>query len=277
MQLCRHFGGEVVNADALQVYEGLEIITNKAWDDATTSSHNTNTNTNTNANTNTTTTNASAMQWITPYHNWYQPSAAELGGARHHLLGIAPHEGAQQHIHSSLSSSASSASSSASSSSSSSNQNVCDGVIPWCAAAAETIREIQSRNILPVVCGGTNYYIETLIWGQTVDILDEKCCKENEEELHQLNKKETCKLFEQLKIIDPEMADKLHPNDRRKILRSLEIFFQTGEKQSQILKKQKEIPTSTHPRYDVCVLCCDSQEEILDKRVDDRSIHSNCF
>lgn len=71
--------------------------------------------------------------------------------------------------------------------------------------------------------------------------------------------------FEKLKEIDPMMAEKLHPNDKRKIKRSLEIFLQTGTKQSAFLQN-----LSHTLRYNVCMIWVDTKKPILYQRLDQR-------
>lgn len=48
--------------------------------------------------------------------------------------------------------------------------------------------------------------------------------------------------FEQLNSVDPERAAELHPNDTRKIARSLQVFRTTGKKHSELLKEQRQQP-----------------------------------
>ena len=77
---------------------------------------------------------------------------------------------------------------------------------------------------MPVICGGTNYYIESLLWNVLVDSPSKKTNSEEEvfEEWNELNNKD---LYLKLCEIDPERAHELHPNERRKILRSLQGKF----------------------------------------------------
>jgi tRNA dimethylallyltransferase len=79
---------------------------------------------------------------------------------------------------------------------------------------------------MPVICGGTNYYIESLLWrvlldhdgidGNTVESVQSKKAKFDDQD------QSTADLYEQLKKVDPHRANELHPNERRKIVRSLE-------------------------------------------------------
>ena len=81
---------------------------------------------------------------------------------------------------------------------------------------------------MPVICGGTNYYIESLLWDvlvetkgdtSTMEPITKKFKDDDVNEEAELDSKE---LYEKLKQIDPDRANELHPNERRKIVRSLQ-------------------------------------------------------
>ena len=93
------------------------------------------------------------------------------------------------------------------------------------------IDEIRAIGKMPVICGGTNYYIESLLWNVLVDQSKDDSTVEHinkrlktDDEHEDLDSHE---LHEKLQQIDPERANELHPNERRKILRSLQgtLFF----------------------------------------------------
>lgn len=91
-------------------------------------------------------------------------------------------------------------------------------------------KEIFSRNHIPIVCGGTGFYIRHFLFGlpQTPESNSEirnKLQKRIETEGNEA-------LYAELKIVDPESADKIHINDSYRICRSLEIFYTTGKKRS---------------------------------------------
>ena len=92
---------------------------------------------------------------------------------------------------------------------------------------------------MPIIVGGTNYWIEALLWKNLVSPgigFKRKIDDDYEEELRHLNpdvrefikddsmaetmlQMESQKLFEYLKVIDPDTAKRLHPNNKRKIMR----------------------------------------------------------
>lgn len=80
---------------------------------------------------------------------------------------------------------------------------------------------------MPIVVGGTNYYIESLLWKVLVDDPGSKPGDKPLEDLDPIPKKPRIEeevltneqLYKKLQELDPDMARKLHPNNRRKILR----------------------------------------------------------
>jgi tRNA dimethylallyltransferase len=98
--------------------------------------------------------------------------------------------------------------------------------------ATRTIAEIRKRGNLPVIVGGTGLYLRALTEG-VVEIeepdfaLREKLEKEAEEVGSE-------QMHARLKTIDPLEAAKIHPNNRVKIIRALEIFYLTGKTKSEL-------------------------------------------
>ncbi len=101
---------------------------------------------------------------------------------------------------------------------------------------------------MPIVVGGTNYYIEALLWHVLVD--REKGGEEEVERFrkalcHDLSDEALAGLsneraHELLRVVDPGRAACLHENDRRKVLRSLQVFWQNGRPHSAILEVLKQ-------------------------------------
>lgn len=78
-----------------------------------------------------------------------------------------------------------------------------------------------------MVVGGTNYYIQSLLWNNTTIGKRERSPSPVTEEVNpnfpELDELDTNELYERLSKVDPVMANKWHPSDRRKILRSLKV------------------------------------------------------
>lgn len=81
-----------------------------------------------------------------------------------------------------------------------------------------------SENVTPIIVGGTHMYLKALIWKSIID--SETCSSVNpsikDEEYSNFTNEE---LLEQLSKIDPERALSLNINDRRKIIRGIEVNF----------------------------------------------------
>ena len=135
--------------------------------------------------------------------------------------------------------------------------------------AKDKILDIVKRNKNPIVVGGTGLYLNSLLYGikyeNNIDLdyrktLEEKI-KNNPEELE--------KLYEELKSIDFQTAEKISPIDSRRIIRALEIFKTTGETKSEIETKNR-MNNFENIEFKLFVLNMDREElyERINKRVD---------
>lgn len=78
----------------------------------------------------------------------------------------------------------------------------------------------MSRKKLPIIVGGTNYYIEALLWQILIDDPEESSDNDQQTKKPRLNTSETNEeLHKKLAQVDPKMAQCLHPNNRRKVIR----------------------------------------------------------
>lgn len=190
--IARRFGGEVISADSMQVYRGLDIGTGK----------------------------------LTP---------EERRGVPHHLL------------------------------------DCCDPRDTFSAgafqrAADAAIAEIISRNLLPIVCGGTGLYFRALMQGLApVGEPDH----ELRERLRQMaGRFGLAAMYRLLARLDPSTAQRLPAGDRQRILRALEYRFGTGTPLSQAIAEQP----FAEERYDTVkiglALTRAQQRERIARRVD---------
>ena len=94
--------------------------------------------------------------------------------------------------------------------------------------AKEKINEISARGKLPVVVGGTGLYISSLL--DNTSFIDEETDlqlrKDLEKEFDVVGAEE---MLSRLREIDPDTAKRLHPNDRRRIIRAFEVWHTTGQ------------------------------------------------
>ncbi|KAM0340871.1 hypothetical protein ACHAPU_010287 [Fusarium lateritium] len=198
VELATRLNGEIINADAMQLYHGLPIITNKI-------------------------------------------TTEEQRGIPHHLLG-----------HISL------------------DEQPWD-VDNFKREAIRTIREIRGRGRLPILVGGSQYYVDPILFKEVIldDIeLDttksfpilQECA---EVMLHELRK------------VDPVMAERWHPKDRRKIQRSLEIYLRSGKRASEHYAEQQARKEAAQQEADKqpwenLLFWVYSEREVLRERLDKR-------
>ena len=93
----------------------------------------------------------------------------------------------------------------------------------------EILKSNEEKNILLV--GGTGLYIDSVVRGLSALPESDLAIREK------LMSEDGNKLFEILKEIDPESAESIHPNNKRRVERAVEVFYQTGEKFSVLSKK----------------------------------------
>lgn len=194
VELATRFRGEVVNADSMQLYSGLPIITNK----------------------------------LPPPEQRRVP---------HHLLGhIAPDEP------------------------------------PWDVdrfrrEALKVLGEVRRRGSLPIVIGGTNYYIDALLFPD-VTLADVHAAPTGP---FPILDEPTNVLLRELRRHDPVMADRWHPNDWRKIKRSLEICLHIGRPASQLYAEQEERRVAaSRQSWDKLLFWVHSDRDVLKERLDRR-------
>ena len=112
--------------------------------------------------------------------------------------------------------------------------------------AHKVIKEIASRGKLPVMCGGTGLYINSVVDDVTFGDFDTDYALR--EELDALAKREGAqRLLDILSEFDPESAARLHPNNLRRIIRAIEFYRVTGVTISAHQKMTKERDSRYEP------------------------------
>lgn len=152
-------GGEIVSADSMMVYRGMDIGTAK-------------------------------------------PSASEMRGVPHHLIDVA-------------------------------DPDEEFNVARYQRLAGEGITGILGRNRLPLLVGGTGLYIRSVAEDYRFGVQADRRLRNRLQETAELYG--TARLHRHLAVVDPVAARRLHPNDQRRIIRALEVYYQSG------------IPFSRHP------------------------------
>ena len=130
--------------------------------------------------------------------------------------------------------------------------------------AEKAIEEILEKGKTPIIVGGTGLYVDSLIYGiEYPEIkLDEKYRKQLEETVE----KEGLQLYEKAKKIDKLAMEKISPNDKKRIIRVLEIYKATGKTKTEqeIESRKKEI------KYDYKVFAINMDREKLYERINKR-------
>lgn len=155
--------------------------------------------------------------------------------------------------------------------------------------ASNVIQEIRSRGRLPIIVGGTHYYTQSLLFEDSLvndqvdggDQVPTELSNQDISDKFPILDGPTETMIERLREVDPVMADRWHPNDRRKIRRSLEIFLLTGKRASDVYAEQLEIKSSNRKMEsaeegpsqsisDTLLFWVHSDSEVLKNRLDNR-------
>ena len=131
--------------------------------------------------------------------------------------------------------------------------------------AEKAIEEILAKGKKPIVVGGTGLYIDSLIYGiEYQDIeLDEKYRQELED---RAQKEGLQKLYEEARELDPQAIQKISSNDKKRILRILEIYKATGKN-----KTEQEIQSRKNGvKYDYKVFAINLERDVLYERINKR-------
>ncbi len=129
----------------------------------------------------------------------------------------------------------------------------------------KAIKKIKEKGKIPLLVGGTHLYIKAVLEGFMLpDIKPDFKLRQKLEKMAE--KKGTEEVHAILAKKDPESAEKLHPNDIRRVIRAIEIFEQTGKTKSQFKKEQEERP----PRYTAYKFALIRSRENLYQRINKR-------
>ena len=127
---------------------------------------------------------------------------------------------------------------------------------------------LNSRSIIPIVTGGTGFYIDSLLFDMNYGEVekDEKV----RQKLQNISKiKGSEYLYNKLIEIDPETANKYHVNEENRIIRALEIYEITGEKPSDKRTGERVLNKDINP---ILFFLNYKNREILYKRINERVI-----
>ncbi len=145
-----------------------------------------------------------------------KPTPEEMQGIRHHMLDVAePDEDFS--------------------------------VSRYCELADPILQDILARGKTAIIAGGTGLYMDSLMKGNAFAPCPSTGCREQLEAQAEEIGMEA--MLEKLRAIDPEAAARLHPADRKRIIRALEVFEETGETITAHNKRTQAIPPKYQPLY----------------------------
>lgn len=129
--------------------------------------------------------------------------------------------------------------------------------------AREIIDLLMKKKGLPMLVGGTGLYIRAVIDGLAPSPPSDPCIKRDL--LKQTETRGIRALYNELSEVDPLTASRLHPNDRQRILRALEVFYMTGKRLSDFHKNG-----SLPPRYPTIFLFINRPRPVLFDMINQR-------
>ncbi len=135
-------------------------------------------------------------------------------------------------------------------------------VSDYCRLAEPIIKKLLAENKVPVICGGTGFYINSLIYDLSYgNAAANTEVRRKYELLLDEHGKEF--VYNKLLQIDPQTAKRLHVNDVKRVIRALEIYEVSG-------KRKSEISDKAIPKYNYTAVAVDYPREELYERINRR-------
>ena len=137
------------------------------------------------------------------------------------------------------------------------------GLGEWFDGAEEACAEIAGRGKLPLIVGGTGFYIRNFILG--LPVTPQSTPEMHEKLQARLRAEGGPALYEELQKLDPKSAEKINVHDEYRITRALEVYYLCGKPLSSYA-----LPTKPREKYSFCTIILTREKEELYKRIDDR-------
>lgn len=137
--------------------------------------------------------------------------------------------------------------------------------------ARKAAEEVLSRGKTPLFVGGTPLYLKSLLFGVFESPPADETFRQTWQQQAQeaAEKGDTLFLHRKVEEIDPPTAQRLHPNDTRRLIRALEVFHQTGQPMSTLQTQfEKTVPENLRSRIHVLALPRKELHDRIEKRVD---------
>ena len=131
--------------------------------------------------------------------------------------------------------------------------------------AKQAMAEIYEKGKIPIVVGGTGFYIQALLYD--IDFTENEEDTGYREELEALAKERGAEyLHEMLKEVDPESARQIHANNRKRVIRALEFYRLTGQK----ISEHNETERAKESPYEFCYFVLNDDRKKLYDRIEKR-------
>lgn len=131
--------------------------------------------------------------------------------------------------------------------------------------AKAAMTDIYSRGKIPIIVGGTGFYIQALLYD--IDFTENEGDSVYREKLEALAKeKGAAYLHGQLAMVDPKSAEEIHANNIKRVIRALEFYHQTGQKISEHNERERQKASP----YQFCYFVLNDRRECLYERIDQR-------
>ncbi len=138
-------------------------------------------------------------------------------------------------------------------------------VASFCKMAETSLQEIYASSRLPILTGGTGFYIQALL--KKVHFGENETSQEKREYFKKYAEEHGSEaLHELLRRVDPESAAAIHPNNRKRVIRALEFFEESGQKMSE----HNRLERSRTPEYTSAYFVITDEREKLCERIDRR-------
>src|SRR5690625_750772 len=132
--------------------------------------------------------------------------------------------------------------------------------------ASKKIDEITTSGKVPIIVGGTGLYIESLLYPVSHSGEAEPNFELRNELEEYAKEKGNQGLWERLNKIDPDAAEKIHPNNVRRVIRALEVYYETGQLFSSFQNERKKKDSI----YDAYIICLNTDRSVLYERINKR-------
>ena len=133
--------------------------------------------------------------------------------------------------------------------------------------AKQAVEEIYSRGHIPILVGGTGFYIQALVYD--IDFTENNEDTALRQALEEQARREGADvLYERLRAVDPESCESIHAHNIKRVIRAIEFYEKTGKKISDHNREQRQNDSPYHFAYFVLTDSRDKIYQRIDERVD---------